>query len=233
MCLALLAIGLQRFGLHAEPPPGPPLVATAPDPIAWTIDVRQKKPRQAAPADPKQARIYKRLVDIYPLLVRETVEKSGKDWHREKVFDNQTKENIWVRNGIVVYQYHYFPPERVIAVSVSDHISPVKGGFGPDFPELYWIRAEAFVKSEMYGGHLCYYYEDKNARPLQGGDALAAVPQKGNRAWIDAKTRLPIAMEDDTMLKTYTYHQSAVNIQLTGVFATAYQKALETAKQPE
>ena len=77
----------------------------------------------------------------------------------------------------------------------------------------------------MYLGHSCHYYEDKKAQPLGGGDTLTDPAGKGNRAWIDAKTRLPIAVEDDNLLKLYSYRAGPATIQPTGIFAEALARA--------
>src|ERR1700722_6374795 len=101
----LAAMCMPCFGLQAEPVPDLPLVASPQNPCAWIIDVERKKPRQKQSADPAQAANYKRLTDIYPLLVRVTVEKVGKDCHRKKIFDNQKEENVWVYKGVVIFQF--------------------------------------------------------------------------------------------------------------------------------
>ena len=126
-----------------------------------------------------------------------TVEKVGKEWHHEKLFDNQKRENVWVYKGFAIFQFRNFPSDKVTVTPVNNPISPVKGGFGPDFPELSWIRADAFVKTVMYNGQRCHYYEDTNAPPLAGGDELNFRRNpRAVRAWINAKTRLPVAVED-------------------------------------
>ena len=212
--LVLLISCVPQYNSHAETPPDPPLIADAPNPGAWTIEVQNKKPRKALPNDPAKAYIAKRIRDVYPLLVRETIERSGKDSHREKFYDNQKMDNIWVSKGMVVFQLKHFPVNKAIAVPVNNRISPVKSGSGPDFPELAWIDQKFFVGTVTYKGHRCYFYRNSNAKALEGADELAEVPESGEiSAWIDADTRLPIAVEDANLLKTYTYLPGPAKIQ--------------------
>ena len=67
---------MQGFGLKAEPPPDPPLIASTPDRFAWTINVEWKA-RQKHTPDPTQTDSSRRLANIYPLLVRDD---GGKGW---------------------------------------------------------------------------------------------------------------------------------------------------------
>ena len=90
--VALAGISMPCFGLRAEPPPDPPLVASTPDHSAWTMDVEWNKPRPKHAPDPSQEASYSRITDIYSRLVQVKVEKAGKDWHREKLFENQKRE---------------------------------------------------------------------------------------------------------------------------------------------
>ena len=232
---ATLAIAMAftgRSSVAGGPPPDPPLVATPPDPCAWTIEVEQKKPRQLPPDDPRQAAAYKRALQAYPRMLRVRVEKAGSNRHQETLWDNGKKETLWIYKGWVVFQPASFPADQAIALPATDRNSPVKDGTDSDFPDFSWIRPEAFVKTVAYHGQPCHYYEDKEAPPLKGGDTLTT-PVNGVKAWIEVKSRLPIAVEDAAVLKKYTYRQSGVNIQLAGVFATAYHNAVEAAKSHE
>ena len=227
---ALLATCLFHLRLGAEPPPDPPLVAAAPDGCAWTIDVQQKKPRPSPPTDPKWVYAYKRALEIYPRILRVTDVKSGKDRLEETSYENGKTGTLYIYNGYVVYQPMNWPADKALAMPVNYRDSPVKGGLGSDFPDVGWIRPEVFAGTVMYEGQRCHYYEDKNASPVSGGDHLNPAKTKGVRAWIDARTRLPIAVEDEAVFKKYTYSQSAVTIQLEGVFAKAYQDAIAGKK---
>ena len=148
------------------------------------------------------------------------------------LLQDRKKGSVWIHEGWVVFQPSHWPADKAMAVPVNHRLSPVKGGIKSDFADLDWIRPEVFVRTVMYGGQQCYYYEDKKAHPLTGGDTLTT-PVNGVKAWIEVKSRLPIAVEDAAVLKKYTYRQSGVNIQLAGVFATAYHNAVEAAKSHE
>ena len=232
---ATLAIAMAftgRSSVAGGPPPDPPLVATPPDPCAWTIEVEQKKPRQLPPDDPRQAAAYKRALQAYPRMLRVRVEKAGSNRHQETLWDNGKKETLWIYKGWVVFQPASFPADQAIALPATDRNSPVKDGTDSDFPDFSWIRPEAFVKTVAYHGQPCHYYEDKEAPPLKGGDTLTPTPVKKIQAWIDVKTRLPVAVEDDAVLKTFHFLKEApTSMELTGVFATAYDNAVAAAKR--
>lgn len=224
--LVLAGICVPTVRGNAEPPPDPPLLAAAPDPFAWTIDIQHKKPRAATPSDPAQANTAKRLMDIYPRLLRQTVDKAGKNWHRAKYFDNQKQDNTWVCDGMAAVQFQHYPPNKIDVMAASSPNSPAKGGFGPDFPELSWVSAKYFIGTVTYAGQRCHLYQNKSAQPLPGRDALAPAPTAaGVSVWINAKTRLPVAVEDEDMIQRYSYRVGPAAIQPTGIFAEALARA--------
>ena len=227
-CVAVAMIFAPGFRLAAEPPPAPPYVAAAPDPGGWVIDVQQKKPLPTPPSDPKWLDAYKRALDIYPRIVSVTSEKADGNRYEETLYENGKKRVMYIYKGWVVYRPQDWPEDKALALPINHRDSPVKGGLGPDFADLSWIRPEVFVKTVTYHGQRCHYYEDNEAAPLAGGGNLnpAATNAKGVKAWIDASTHLPVAVEDDAMLKIFHFLKGApVSIELKGIFATAYDKA--------
>ncbi|MGB8352339.1 MAG: hypothetical protein WCD79_00470 [Chthoniobacteraceae bacterium] len=227
-CVAVAMIFAPGFRLCAEPPPDPPLVAPAPDGSTWTIDVKQKKPLPPPPSDPKWVEAYKRALEINPRILRVTNEKSGKDRLKETSYENGKTATMYIYKGYAVYRSVDWPSDKALALPAGYRDSPVKGGGDTDFSDLSWIRPEVFVKTVTYHGQRCHYYQDNEAAPLAGGGNLdpAATNAKGVKAWIDASTRLPVAVEDNAMLKKFHFLKGApVSIELKGIFATAYNQA--------
>ena len=222
LCTASLSLS-SLFAV--EPLPDPPLVGTAPDPSAWVINVQQKKPLQP-PSDQKAAAIYQRVLQAFPRLLRVEVAKSGPNRREVTFWENKKTSSLFVHNGWVIFQPADWPADHAMAVPVNSRMSPIKGGIKSDFSDVDWIRPEAYIGKQSYSGQECYYYEDKKHAALSGGDTTVARPS-GVRAWIEVKSHLPIAVEDDSVLKTFTYRQSNINVELTGVFATAYENSLK------
>ena len=152
----------------------------------------------------------------------------GKDWHREKFYENQKTDNIWVCKDIVVFQFKHFPADKVTAMPVDGSISPAKGGSGPDFPELGWVDQNFFVGTVIYQRAKVLFLPKSKCQAFigQGRSGTQAPSTATVSAWIDAKTRLPVAVEDGDLLKTYTYRAGPAAIQPTGVFAEAFNRAV-------
>ena len=227
LATSALAVWIAFAGpATAEPPPEPPLIAALPLVCAWTIDVQQKRPRQPPPADPKAAAVYKRMLDASPRMIRVSTERAGENAHKETFWEDGKTDSLWIYNGWVILKPVNYPVNQVTAMPMHSRLSPVKDGLGADFPDLVWLTSETFVKTEPYHGQSCHYYEDKNASALQGGDALNPNIPKGVRAWIDAKTRLPVAVEDDAVIKKFHFIKNPPEkLEPTGAFAVAYDEA--------
>ena len=220
LCLACVA----GQALHAnEPAPNPPLVGSAPNPSAWVITVKQKKTLQP-PSDPKAAALFQKMALALPRTLRVEVEKAGVDRCEVSFLENNLTDSLFIHDGWVVYQPLNWPRTQALAVPINHRLSPIKGGIKSDFTDLDWVRADVYVGRRSYGGQDCYYYEDKKHAPLSGGSSLLAVPP-GVHAWIEVNTRLPLAVEDEAVLKTYAYRSSNVNVTLPDVFAAAYKRA--------
>lgn len=208
---------------RAEPPPDPPLIVSTPTPFAWTIEVQHRTPRPDPPTDPVKAASFRRAMAISPRIVRITVDKADNAWRRESIYENQTKDTQWHQGNVMLLQGHHFPPDNVIAIPMDAS----KATLGKDFPELDWIHPEVYVKKESHLGRLCYFYEEKKGKPINGRDPFLPAPSGSItlRAWIDVKSRLPIAFEDDELSLTYSYRPGPVTLEPNGPFAAAYDRA--------
>lgn len=226
VCLAIL---MARMCFAAAPtPPDPPLVGTPPDQYEWTIDVQQKQPRIPPPTDPKWLNSYKRALEIFPRLLRVKTEKSGKDLFEETLYEGGKIGVIYLYKDCVIFRRFDWPVDKALAFRADSSTSPARGGLGREFPDVAWIRPEVFLGTVIHDGVRCHHYLDKNAPPLVGGDHLSQTKANGVEAWIDEKSRLPVAVEDAAVVKKYSYRPFNGKVQPTGIFATAYEESLIT-----
>jgi hypothetical protein len=198
-------------------PPDEPLVAKAPNPGNWTIDVKQKRPLPPPSGDPKLARLEKLRPGKSARMVLQTVEQAGKDWHWETTWEDGKKDIYWLYHGVIVlYQPRYFNSDKLMMDKVGSPSAPEKPN-KTDFPDVAWVDSKYFTGNVTYAGRKCHCY----ARGTEGGKVVA---------WIDAQTRLPVAVETDATLKTYSFNQAKDKITPQGIFAERY---LQLVNSPE
>jgi hypothetical protein len=204
----------------AETPPAPPLVAAAPNPGNWTITIKQKQPAPRTPADARQAKLAMLKGANRQRMVAQTVEQAGKDWHWETTYEDGKKDTYWIYHGIaVMFQSRYFDQDKMIMDSAGAHTAPEKPD-RTDFPDVAWIDANHFTGSVPHAGRKCHVY----ARPAGAGHGKAV-------AYIDAQTRLPVTVETDDTLKTYTFNQASDTITPQGIFARRYLQLVNSGEQ--
>ncbi len=156
-----------------------------------------------------------------PRMLQETVEKSGKTYHQETDWENGTKDVIWFYQGYVLILGRSGPPDQVRCISGTDKYAPRRPQ--EDFPELSWINAKAFSGTTTYNGVDCYLYT--KTEPDLGTTS----------AWIDMKTRLPVAVDSPKMLSTYAFSAGPDSLVPQGIFAARWerlQKALYVLAHP-
>ncbi len=91
-------------------------------------------------------------------------------------------------------------------------ISGMKGGYAGqqryDASSFSWVSASTFVRKVSYGGRLCEYHEGIDA------DAIGGSPKK-LRAWIDEKTRRPVALDNGYTTVTFVFSEQTAIAPLT------------------
>lgn len=163
----------------AEDAPRPPFVNTAPS--QW--EVHFTYPTEAG----GEARFLKKV----------SVTKTG-DKKRE-VFDwsDGVQSETWHVAGYVLYQQPHFEAGDVAVLEAEKHLDQ------GDFRDLSWIGKASFRGEEKRGGRQCHFYEGE---PVAGGLGNPhAVPPQVFRAWIDAETRLPVAVERAGVVEEYFF----------------------------
>jgi hypothetical protein len=221
LLIAFLVLGTTSASLAAPDAPPPPYVGPAPAPGSWTIDVQQKRPALPKSTDPKLAALQTLLLKMHPRLLQQIVQQSGRIRHEETHWEDGTQDVLWFYGGSTMFHPRYYTPENILMFPPGSSGAPQQSK--SNFPDLDWIRPETFAGTTTYQGAKCYLYK-MTRPPLAGGDILAPADNVEVSAWIDAKTLLPIAVEDPALVKRYTFKSGPVTLELTGPFARAYEK---------
>jgi len=212
MPLLLALIGTINVSAEPESPPSPPLVGKAPPVCRWIVIVKQKLPLPPISKDPIQKE-YQALVAVAnPRMLQRTIEKSGDNFHEETDWEDGTKDVSWFYQGFVFTQLRTGSPEQILCVSSTEKDAPIKPT--EDFPELDWITAKTFAGITNYGGVKCYLYTSGSEPNITS-------------AWVDFKSRLPVAVDGPATLNTYTFSSGSSSIAPEGIFAARYQSMMK------
>lgn len=107
---------------------------------------------------------------------------------------DRSSNEIWVGNGMIYQDRGNF----VSSVPV-DPMAPGIWNLGREFFGTQWVTGAKFKGRVNYQGRACNYYENL---PVPSSDAAGetassedtAGPNEPDKAWIDAETRLPVAV---------------------------------------
>ena len=175
-----------------EPPPEPPLIAKAAVNSQWIITYTLKTPEKD-PVEPGDVRARKLRVRYSPLVLTRRVLKGPEQTVVYTSYEAGLKSEAWVVGGFL-YQLPMREGEGI-------NVEPRTQG---DFSELYWVSAANFRGTVAYKGRKVHLYESEagDPDPASGkasgphdedtGNSGKGVPR---RAYVDVKTRLPVAVE--------------------------------------
>ncbi len=222
--LALAATVRAAFDPSAYPPPVPPLVARAPDPGAWTIQVQLPVP--AAPSAPADAAAPKphQLVQI------QSAQAGGLKRDVLAYLDGATLE-LWYADGMLLKPAGPGQPVMVVDLAAQARLDKDERGdpvLAAGFPGLGWITLARFDQVALFQREPCYHYVLK---PGDGGGNGS-----GAEAWIAAKTGLPVACQRDGLLYVYTFGDGPRSLALPPAYAearAAYAKIQDRRRQLE
>ena len=187
-----------------EAPPDPPLMNNAPPDCQWTITYTPKTPeKEATTADDIRNRKMRQRYS--PVVLAKRVLKSGGQEVVYTTYEAGIKSEAWVVGGYL-YELPYREGETI-------HIDSRGQG---DFPDVYWVSATNFRGTVELKGAKVHLYETDSAdtRPDPGqssgprpatGPAIEPPKPPHQRAYIDAQTRLPVAVDTGTTVLTYQY----------------------------
>lgn len=203
-------------------------VAPLPDNIAWTVAVSPANP------PPKGEVNLPVSVDKFPpagSLLREENIRS-KDVRKEtKVFTGGTL----IRYVKGPYLLYFDPGSAKVVIEMND-VESFYGGLPLSrFAELSWVKPELFVKEEDYENIKCDVYQC--SWPVPNDDELKELPRPTEKtqlpsakivtAYINAITRLPVALIDPVSIRKYSFSSTEAALSLPDNFREALKKTEE------
>lgn len=130
------------------------------------------------------------------------------------------------------YRDHYLIPTNVpgrILVSPYVATAPPYPYFSQGFFGVDWIKPDLYVGVERYGSTQCFRYKGQKVNPLAGipnlpPEALAQskIPVSCE-AWIDCKTRLPVAVGVDGEIFEYEYAPPPDHLDIPPPYEAAWK----------
>lgn len=246
VCLAWLSVG-PLFSQPASPsievPSGPLLAAKAADFSAWTAtfaytvepeEATDEKYKQAlkemAEQDPVLAKIMAKRPNFAarkPRIARFNVVKTGAVKKEITSYSSGAPSERWVDGKVVVKKDPF--QNKIQLYSVE--------GEEADFPEFAWISAKNYQGTEKMTGQEYLVFEDEilqirvdDPRSYEDSGIVEGqlIPVK---ALIDAKTRLPAALEYPGVRRSYVFGPApSGTLALPADLAAEVQKSAERFK---
>lgn len=201
--LPVCLLALAPLVLHGQdappslPPPTPPLVINPPEFARWSIRIEDSARPKMNSGDATDG---KNQPSPYPVEIQSTRTKNLKV-DEVRYSNGKTKETWFV--GEKAYFSH---PDSEKVGSVAPSFFSDKEAFGPfgniessrGFPGVGWINLESYKGAAQVQGVSCYHYQTE---ANWGGKKVMG------EAWIDAKTKLPIALRLNTQTLLFSFHE--------------------------
>jgi hypothetical protein len=240
------------------PPPKPPFVRNAPAPSAWTITFKPKVTAKAAPAPgngPSQeaqgAQLTLRAVQVF---------KAGDTRRMIFTWSNGTKTEKWWLKGLNLVEQPGNTGVLIINLGAVAWLPGNETYSDTDFPEFRWIQASMYAPesadrdpSGMKRPHYLFRAPREatdpaataSSKPLTSaeqalrGNRMYLGKRKGRnsrygmRAWIDASTKLPIALDDTVNIETFSFDPNPpTSLELPSRFSDQLKKYKEACPVP-
>lgn len=194
------------------PPPKFPITLRAPEKSAWTIDVKESGSTSSSNKneDPYPVVTQLAVTKTFPVYEEKAMVKNGKSWNR------------WIfvtdRNTYRLVQYAGAPGWERVPETYYGEVSRYENS---DFEDLSWINEKNYKGVEMLDSRPTYAFELIGSAPITRRDReffdAGDTTRKETfvaRAWLDAKTLLPIKFEDNREVRTFSFAQAPAS-QLT------------------
>jgi len=201
----VLVFGVLINLVPSQADPASPGVRPPPNSCAWTITYTIR-PGMPASHIPKT----------------EEVRKMGALATANRVFADNTKEKVWIAEGIAFVSVNGQKPHAVNMESVNAVEDPFISSlfFGRCYTGLTWIKPDDKpIEITGHQGQIIRYYRGSgtpNPTPLDANDLpdLHKASKSTQEAWIDAGTGLPIAFIQGGAMGVYR-HDSAPSTELS------------------
>ncbi len=207
LCLATYGVAMaQQTGRsRTEEPPAPPLIKQAPNPSHWTMTFTPKTPPKMA-ATPDEIRLQKIRQRFSPLILSKEIFKNGNELAIFTTYEAGLTTEARTLNGFL-----YETPLRK-GEAIRTEARP-----SGDFSEIYGISAQTFRGTVAWEGRKVHIYEPEPvepprdlAQPNTGESNDLSLPDKvvTKRVYIDADSRLPVALDTGVELVKYSFSSS-------------------------
>jgi hypothetical protein len=200
------------------------LVNEAPSVAAWTITITPAS--STNPSDNSNSSNAKG-----PRLLKEIqVTKINKDRREVYLWSDGQMSERWVYQGFLLLSQPGDSHITVIGLAVLAQLNPEL--FSSDFPELKCISPANFAGVRNYAQISCFFFDSsRSPSPIKGDNNLtanatnasSAIGNSPQQAWIDQKTKLPVAISDATGIKIYTFQAGPSRLVLPADFTQALQ----------
>jgi hypothetical protein len=230
MCLSLLA----QQGTNSLPPQ-PPFLSEAPAYSTWVIKFTPRQGNAVSAAFPR--------VSTSNYLKEIHVTKMDKDHQEIQYWSDGSTLEKWEFHGLLLFEQ---PSLSNIHILSLNNLPPLmREAFfdhsKSDFPDLDWLSADSYVGMKTFQGQTCYWFQVKSSTVSTHSATSSGIPsvkvQAVPQAWINAQTRLPVAVDDGVTLHIYTFgDETSRQAELPPRFAEAlekYQKELKQSRRSE
>jgi hypothetical protein len=213
-CLLLSGIS----GSSAEAPPVPYKEPAAP--CKWT-ETFVYTGGMKRPDDPAAAARFDNRNRLSPKPKVRTVYDDGTLRREVDEWMSGKKTERWIIGDYAVYEPVNFTKKDIIyRLLESSELAQMRNCF----PDLSWIKPAHWKGNEKYEGKSAHAYEMQTANPQGEKDVF--------KAWIDAKSLLPLAMESSTVKISYDFPGDKP-ADLLSQMPEDYQKVLERMRRAE
>jgi len=179
--------------------PEPPFIKNATENASWNIEFR---PAEAQPSQKSTLQPASQLTASFERELHEIqVDKVGPNRREVYLWSDGEPLERWYYGGLVLIEA---PGTRKIMCINQTRMDKFQESVFPkyqsdDFPEFFWVNKSSYKAVEKKSGRICFRYE-RNGGTLDGSRQNAT-----DIIWIDADTRLPVALQTATEVRTYIF----------------------------
>jgi hypothetical protein len=226
LCLAGLLANSTLFADDAAlpSPPTEPLVSRAPAFSTWTVVYTPEQGSAGAPATADSSK------NGHRFLKQAVYVKASDDIQETDFWSDGLKTQLWFFQGAFFFEQPGNPYVYIIGAAQLKNRPFQHDYTKSDFADVDWISQDNFKAVTSYQGRPCYLFQKNSTQaPVVGGaksDApMPVLENPSASAWIDGKTGLPLAVDEDKVLKVFSFQETPKQqLELPPRFAAAFQR---------